>query len=29
MSEELKALKKQLLKDDRNGYDVLSAAELA
>ena len=28
MSEELKALKKQLLKDDRNGYDVLSAAEL-
>ena len=28
MSEELKALKKQLLKDDRNGYDVLSAADL-
>ena len=28
MSEELKALKKQLLKDDRNGYDVLDAAEL-
>ena len=28
MSEELKALKKQLLKDDRNGYDVLSAEDL-
>ena len=28
MSEELKALKKQLLKDDRNGYDVLSAVDL-
>ena len=28
MSEVLKALKKQLLKDDRNGYDVLSAADL-
>lgn len=28
MSEELKTLKKQLLKDDRNGYDVLSAADL-
>lgn len=28
MSEELKALKKRLLKDDRNGYDVLSAADL-
>ena len=29
MSEEMKALKKQLLRDDRNGYDVLSEAELA
>ena len=28
MSEELKNLKKQLLKDERNGYDVLSASEL-
>ena len=28
MSEELKNLKKQLLKDERNGYDVLSTSEL-
>ncbi len=29
MSEEMKALKEQLLRDDRNGYDVLSDADLA
>ena len=29
MSEEMKALKEQLLRDERNGYDVLSEADLA
>ena len=29
MSEEMKALKEQLLRDDRNGYDVLSDVDLA
>ena len=29
MSEEMKALKEQLLRDARNGYDVLSNADLA
>ena len=29
MSEEMKALRKQLLRDERSGYDVLDAAQLA
>ena len=29
MSEEMKALREQLLRDDSNGYDVLDAAQLA
>ena len=27
MSEEMKALRKQLLRDERSGYDVLDAAQ--
>ena len=29
MSEEMKALRKQLLRDERSGYDLLDAAQLA